>query len=117
MYEQQQRLPGTSIPLATPVYGGSSAAVDVDPMAMWNSFVGTLSRRRRLFAMIVFGVIFAVALVTLHDAQALHDRRQDDRRQPEHDRAEPGRRADAACRCSTRCCSRTPRSRPRPTPS
>jgi polysaccharide biosynthesis transport protein len=64
MYEQQQRLPGTSIPLATPVYG-QQRGVDVDPMAMWNSFVGTLSRRRKLFALIVFGVIFAVAVVTL----------------------------------------------------
>jgi succinoglycan biosynthesis transport protein ExoP len=63
MYEQH-RLPGTSIPLATPV-AGQQRAVDVDPVAMWNSFVGTLTRRRNLFAIIVLGVIAAVAVVTL----------------------------------------------------
>ena len=62
MYEPQ-RLPGTGIPLATPVM--QQRSVDVDPVGMWNSFVGTLTRRGKLFALIVFGVIAAVALVTL----------------------------------------------------
>ena len=31
--------------------------VDVDPIGMWNSFVGTLTRRGKLFALVVFGVI------------------------------------------------------------
>jgi polysaccharide biosynthesis transport protein len=62
MYEQQ-RLPGNSIPLATAISGRTP--VDIDPMAMWNSFVGTLSRRRVLFAAIVLGVIGAVLIVTL----------------------------------------------------
>ncbi|MBV8370077.1 MAG: polysaccharide biosynthesis tyrosine autokinase [Candidatus Eremiobacteraeota bacterium] len=62
MYEQQ-RLPGTSVPLASPISGRTP--VDVDPTAMWNSFVGTLSRRRVLFAAIVLGVIGAVLIVTL----------------------------------------------------
>ncbi|MEA2690296.1 MAG: polysaccharide biosynthesis transport protein, partial [Candidatus Eremiobacteraeota bacterium] len=62
MYEPQ-RLPGNSIPLATPV--SSHRATEVDPVAMWHSFVGTLSRRRMLFATVVLGVIIAVAVVTL----------------------------------------------------
>jgi succinoglycan biosynthesis transport protein ExoP len=62
MYEPQ-RLPGTGIPLATPLTPQRS--VDVDPVGMWNSFVGTLTRRARLFALVVVGVIAAVALVTL----------------------------------------------------
>lgn len=62
MYEPQ-RLPGTSIPLATPVT--QQRGVDVDPIGMWNSFVGTLTRRAKLFALVVFGVIAAVALVTI----------------------------------------------------
>jgi polysaccharide biosynthesis transport protein len=63
MYYEPQRLPGNSIPLATPV--APQRAVEVDPVGMWQSFVGTLSRRRTLFAAIVLGVIFAVAIVTL----------------------------------------------------
>jgi polysaccharide biosynthesis transport protein len=63
MYEPQQRLPGTAIPLATPI--GSPRSVDIDPAGMWHSFVGTLSRRRKLFGLVVFGVIFAVLIVTL----------------------------------------------------
>ncbi|MEA2785298.1 MAG: polysaccharide biosynthesis transport protein [Candidatus Eremiobacteraeota bacterium] len=62
MYEPQ-RLPGTSIPLATPLL--QQRNVDVDPVGMWNSFVGTLTRRGKLFALVVFGVIIAVAVVTL----------------------------------------------------
>ena len=62
MYEPQ-RLPGMAIPLATPLTPQRS--VDVDPVGMWNSFVGTLTRRARLFALVVIGVIAAVALVTL----------------------------------------------------
>ena len=62
MYEPQ-RLPGTGIPLATPIL--QQRTVDVDPVGMWNSFVGTLTRRGRLFALVVFGVIAAVAIVTL----------------------------------------------------
>jgi capsular exopolysaccharide synthesis family protein len=62
MYEQH-RLPGNSIPLAVPV--GSQRSVDVDPMAMWHSFVGALMRRRVLFAATVLGVIGTVLLVTL----------------------------------------------------
>jgi succinoglycan biosynthesis transport protein ExoP len=64
MYEPQ-RLSGNSIPLAMPVGMQQQRTADVDPVAMWNSFVGTLSRRRVLFAMIVVGVIAAVAIVTL----------------------------------------------------
>ncbi|HZW54370.1 MAG TPA: polysaccharide biosynthesis tyrosine autokinase [Candidatus Elarobacter sp.] len=63
MYEPQQRLPATAIPLATPV--ASQRVTEIDPAGMWHSFVGTLSRRRRLFALVVFGVIFAVLIVTL----------------------------------------------------
>ncbi len=63
MYEPQQRLPGNSIPLATPV--ASHRTSEVDPVGMWHSFVGTLSRRRNLFAAVVLGVIVAVAIVTL----------------------------------------------------
>ncbi len=63
MYEQPQRLPGTSIPLATTVM--QQRSVDVDPIGMWNSFVGTLIRRWKLFALVTFGVIAAVAVVTL----------------------------------------------------
>ncbi|MEA2718771.1 MAG: polysaccharide biosynthesis transport protein, partial [Candidatus Eremiobacteraeota bacterium] len=62
MYEPQ-RLPGNSIPLATPV--NSHRTTDVDPVAMWHSFIGTLVRRRFLFASIVVGVVVAVAVVTL----------------------------------------------------
>jgi capsular exopolysaccharide synthesis family protein len=62
MYETP-RLPGTSIPLATPIAPQRSA--DIDPVAMWQSFIGTLSRRRTLFAIIFFGVVIAVAIVTL----------------------------------------------------
>lgn len=58
-----QRLPGTSIPLS-PGYATQRTA-DVDPIAMWQSFVGTLARRRILFACIVLGVIGAVAVMTL----------------------------------------------------
>jgi capsular exopolysaccharide synthesis family protein len=63
MYETP-RLPGTSIPLATPVPPNRMSA-DQDPVAMWNAFAGTLRRRWKLFASIVGGVIAAVALVTL----------------------------------------------------
>jgi capsular exopolysaccharide synthesis family protein len=62
MYEPQ-RLPGNSIPLAVPVTSHRTA--EVDPIGMWHSFVGTLSRRRMLFALVVIGVIAAVAAVTL----------------------------------------------------
>lgn len=62
MYEPQ-RLPGTSIPLATPI--AAQRSTDIDPVAMWQSFIGTLSRRRKLFALVFFGVVLAVAVVTL----------------------------------------------------
>ncbi|HEV2741210.1 MAG TPA: polysaccharide biosynthesis tyrosine autokinase, partial [Candidatus Elarobacter sp.] len=62
MYEPQ-RLTGTSVPLATPIV--AHRIVEQDPVAMWNSFAGTLRRRSRLFAFIVLGVIAAVAVVTL----------------------------------------------------
>jgi capsular exopolysaccharide synthesis family protein len=62
MYEPQ-RLPGTAVPLATPILSQRSA--DVDPIGMWNSFVGTLTRRAKLFALVVFVVVGAVAVVTL----------------------------------------------------
>jgi capsular exopolysaccharide synthesis family protein len=62
MYEPA-RLPGTSIPLATPLTPHRST--DQDPVAMWNSFAGTLRRRSKLFASIVIGVIAAVAIMTL----------------------------------------------------
>jgi capsular exopolysaccharide synthesis family protein len=62
MYEHQ-RLPGAAIPLATPFTPQRS--VDVDPVGMWNSFVGALQRRAKLFAFVVAGVIIAVAIVTL----------------------------------------------------
>ena len=64
MYETP-RLPGTSIPLATPVPPPHRMSADQDPVAMWNAFAGTLRRRWKLFASIVAGVIVAVALVTL----------------------------------------------------
>jgi len=64
MYEQQ-RLPGSSIPLATAVGMNQQRAADMDPVAMWHSLVGTLLRRRVLFASIFLGVIAAVALITL----------------------------------------------------
>src|ERR1700682_3339942 len=63
MYEPQ-RLPGTSIPLATAV-AAHHRSYDVDPVGMWNSFAGTLLRRRKLFALVFFGIVLAVALVTL----------------------------------------------------
>ncbi|HEY6234355.1 MAG TPA: Wzz/FepE/Etk N-terminal domain-containing protein, partial [Candidatus Elarobacter sp.] len=62
MYEPQ-RLTGTSVPLATPIV--AHRIVEQDPVAMWNSFAGTLRRRSKLFACIVLGVIAAVAVVTL----------------------------------------------------
>ncbi len=62
MYEPQ-RLTGTSVPLATPIV--AHRIVEQDPVAMWNSFAGTLRRRSKLFAFIVLGVIAAVAVVTL----------------------------------------------------
>lgn len=62
MYEPQ-RLPGGGIPLATPI--AAQRSTDIDPVAMWQSFIGTLSRRRKLFALVFFGVVFAVAIVTL----------------------------------------------------
>jgi polysaccharide biosynthesis transport protein len=62
MYEPQ-RLPGTSVPLAMPI--AAHRVVEQDPVAMWNSFAGTLRRRWKLFAFIVCGVIAAVAVVTL----------------------------------------------------
>lgn len=62
MYEPH-RLPGNSVPLATAV--SSHRPSEVDPVAMWHSFVGTLSRRRNLFLTVVLGVIVAVAIVTL----------------------------------------------------
>ena len=62
MYEPQ-RLPGTAIPLATPVM--QQRSVDVDPVGMWNSFIGTLTRRWKLFALVAIGVIAAVAIVTV----------------------------------------------------
>ncbi|MBV9440529.1 MAG: hypothetical protein JOZ24_11100, partial [Candidatus Eremiobacteraeota bacterium] len=60
MYEQQ-RLPGAAIPLPA----ASVRSVDVDPVGMWYAFVGTLTRRRLLFAGVFFGIVFAVAIVTL----------------------------------------------------
>ena len=62
MYEPA-RLPGNSIPLASTI--SQQRSNDVDPVALWQSFVGTLSRRRTLFAYIVLGVIGAVFIVTL----------------------------------------------------
>ncbi len=62
MYEPA-RLPGNSIPLASTI--SHQRSTDVDPVALWQSFVGTLSRRRKLFAYIVLGVIGAVFIVTI----------------------------------------------------
>jgi polysaccharide biosynthesis transport protein len=62
MYEPA-RLPGTGIPLATAV--AQQRSYDVDPVGMWHSFVGTLLRRRKLFAIVFFGIIGLVAIVTL----------------------------------------------------
>jgi capsular exopolysaccharide synthesis family protein len=62
MYEPA-RLSGNSIPLASPI--PQQRSNDVDPIALWQSFVGTLSRRRKLFAYIVLGVIGAVFIVTI----------------------------------------------------
>jgi capsular exopolysaccharide synthesis family protein len=62
MYEPA-RLPGNSIPLASTI--SQQRSTDVDPVALWQSFVGTLSRRRTLFAYIVLGVIAAVFIVTI----------------------------------------------------
>ena len=64
MYEPQ-RLPAHGIPLAMPAMHQRGGGGDVDPVALWHSFLGTLMRRRRLFALVVFGVIGAVLLVTL----------------------------------------------------
>ncbi|HEX3550190.1 MAG TPA: polysaccharide biosynthesis tyrosine autokinase [Candidatus Elarobacter sp.] len=64
MYEPQ-RLPGAAIPLATPVLAPrAQAAGDVDPVAIWHSFIGTLSRRRRLFLAVFLTVVGLVAIVT-----------------------------------------------------
>src|ERR1700761_9080135 len=62
MYEPA-RLPGSSIPLASAI--SSQRSTDIDPVALWQSFVSTLSRRRKLFAGIVLGTIAAVFLVTI----------------------------------------------------
>ncbi len=62
MYEPA-RLPGNSIPLASSI--SQQRSNDIDPFALWQSFVGTLSRRRNLFAYIVLGVIGAVFIVTI----------------------------------------------------
>ncbi|HEY0393301.1 MAG TPA: polysaccharide biosynthesis tyrosine autokinase [Candidatus Elarobacter sp.] len=68
MYEPQ-RLPGsTTLPLATYVTAPRSAAAagaDVDPVAIWHSFVATLLRRRTLFLAVAGGVLGIVALMTL----------------------------------------------------
>ncbi|HEX3467502.1 MAG TPA: polysaccharide biosynthesis tyrosine autokinase [Candidatus Elarobacter sp.] len=64
MYEPA-RLSGSSIPLASPILHQQQRSNDVDPVALWQSFIGTLSRRRRLFAYVVLGVIGAVFIVTL----------------------------------------------------
>jgi capsular exopolysaccharide synthesis family protein len=66
MYETP-RLPGTAAPLAVPVGSQyrNTAAVEVDPVRMWHSFVGTLSRRRWLFASVFLGVIAAITISTL----------------------------------------------------
>ena len=66
MYETP-RLPGTAAPLAVPVASQyrNTTAVEVDPVRMWHSFVGTLSRRRWLFAAVFFGVVGAIAIATL----------------------------------------------------
>jgi capsular exopolysaccharide synthesis family protein len=65
MYEPQ-RLPGGTIPLATPVVSASRhAPADVDPVAIWQSFLTTLSRRRRLFLTVFLGVLGIVVLATL----------------------------------------------------
>ncbi|HEX3462426.1 MAG TPA: polysaccharide biosynthesis tyrosine autokinase [Candidatus Elarobacter sp.] len=63
MYEPQRITGSTSIPLATPIVGQRST--DIDPVAMWHSFIGTLSRRRVLFAIVFFGVVLAVLIMTL----------------------------------------------------
>ena len=62
MYEPA-RLPGSSIPLASTIH--SQRSTDIDPVALWQSFVATLSRRRTLFVSIVLGTIAAVFLVTI----------------------------------------------------
>ncbi|HEY0613133.1 MAG TPA: polysaccharide biosynthesis tyrosine autokinase [Candidatus Elarobacter sp.] len=68
MYEPQ-RLPGsTSLPLATHVAvprSAVAAGADVDPVAIWHSFVATLLRRRALFLAVSGGVLGLVALITL----------------------------------------------------
>ncbi len=63
MYEPA-RLPGGTIPLATPV-GLRQAPADVDPVVIWHSFIGTLSRRRMLFAAVFLGIVAMVAIVTI----------------------------------------------------
>lgn len=65
-----QRLSGNAIPLAAPIsVAGTTASQratpDVDPVGMWHAFVATLSRRRRLFAYVFFGIVAAVLVVTL----------------------------------------------------
>ncbi len=65
MYEPQ-RLTGTSVPLAMPVSGSThSRGPEIDPVGMWYTFVGTFTRRRKLFFGIFLGIVFAVGFVTL----------------------------------------------------
>src|SRR5579884_2183047 len=64
MYEPQ-RLTGTSVPLAMPVAPTHSRAPELDPVGMWYAFLATFNRRRKLFFAVFFGIVGAVALVTL----------------------------------------------------
>jgi succinoglycan biosynthesis transport protein ExoP len=59
---QPPRLIGNSLPLALPM--AAQRATEIDPVGLWRTFVATVMRRRKLFAMIFFGVFLLVALVT-----------------------------------------------------
>jgi capsular exopolysaccharide synthesis family protein len=78
MYEPQ-RLPGSATaPIATyvatpraAVPAGAAAGVpDVDPVALWHTFVATLLRRRTLFLAVAGGVFAIVALMTIMTPRA-----------------------------------------------
>ena len=67
MYEPP-RLQTATLPPAVPTFAPQpqhqQRQADVDPVAIWQSFVATILRRRILFAAVLFGVFLTVALVT-----------------------------------------------------
>jgi capsular exopolysaccharide synthesis family protein len=67
MYEPP-RLQAATLPPAVPTFAPQpqhqQRQADVDPVAIWQTFVATILRRRWLFVAVLFGVFFTVALVT-----------------------------------------------------